>query len=109
MSDPVEVTLYKIVIDYLAKYWPRLDLAGQGPSFGCPPVRTTNDIETDWGTAKQEIRKAHGRARLTRDFHVMPEELMLTLNLTNPVYVRSHGTVVQRARPTPSIPQRPGS
>jgi len=50
-------------------------------------ARTTNALESDWSGLKRGRRRLHGRGKLTRDFHALPEEYILLLNLENPVYV----------------------
>lgn len=86
-TDPKEQDFYDITLTHLDKYAPYLFPAqasqGQEEIF----VRTTNDIEKEWGTRKRIRRKTHGRRKLTRDFNALPEEYMLVSNLKNPRYV----------------------
>lgn len=75
-----------IVLKHLDKYWSQLVPDGL-PAEGEHWHRTTNQLEGDWGHLKRRRRQAHGRGKLTRDFHALPEEYMLVLNLENATYV----------------------
>jgi hypothetical protein len=80
--------LYQIVLCHLDKYWQQLcPQHGQMAPKG-KQVRTTGELESDWRWAKRNRRQAHGRNKLTRDFHALPSEYMLVNNLRNERYVQ---------------------
>lgn len=79
--------LYQIVVKHLDKYWSMLFFPNAMAGRGLLP-RTTNRLESHWGRCKRTCRQTHGRRKLTRDFHALPEELMLVPNLSNAEYVR---------------------
>lgn len=84
-SDPNGPLAAKIV-EHLDKYWSHL--VPEAPLLsGGDTARTTNALESDWSGLKRGRRRLHGRGKLTRDFHSLPEEYILLLNLENPVYV----------------------
>jgi hypothetical protein len=86
-TNAKEQDFYSITLTHLNKYAPYLFPVqvsqGQKEIF----VRTTNGIEKEWGARKRIRRQTHGRRKLTRDFHALPEEYMLVSNLKNPQYV----------------------
>lgn len=79
--------LAKIVLSHLDKYWEHL-VPDPLPAAGQPWQRTTNQLESDWGTLKRRRRQTHGRGKLTRDFQSLPEEYPLIRNLDNETYLQ---------------------
>lgn len=79
--------LAKIVLAHLDKYWEHL-LPDPLRAAGQPWQRTTNPLESDWGTSKRRRRRTHGRSKLTRDFQSLPEEYPLVRNLENETYLQ---------------------
>ena len=79
--------LAKIVLAHLDKYWEHL-VPDPLPAAGQPWQRTTNQLESDWGTLKRRRRQTHGRGKLTRDFQSLPEEYPLVRNLDNETYLQ---------------------
>lgn len=86
-SDIEELNLYKIVLSHTKKYEPYLFQNNAGVSGNGKFIRTTNGIESYWGSGKRLRRQTHGRMKLTNDFCVLPAEYMLIPNLNNPLYV----------------------
>lgn len=79
--------LAKIVLTHLDKYWKHLvpdPLSAAEEHW----QRTTNELESDWGTLKRRRRQTHGRGKLTRDFQSLPEEYPLVRNLENERYLQ---------------------
>jgi hypothetical protein len=79
--------LAKIVLAHLDKYWEHL-VPDPLPAAGQSWQRTTNQLESDWGTLKRRRRQTHGRGKLTRDFQSLPEEYPLVRNLENETYLQ---------------------
>jgi hypothetical protein len=79
--------LAQIVLAHLDKYWEHLVPDHPLPAAGERWQRTTNQLESDWGTLKRRRRRTHGRGKLTRDFQSLPEEYPLIRNLQNDVYL----------------------
>jgi len=79
--------LAKIVLAHLDKYWEHL-VPAPLPAAGQTWQRTTNQLESDWGTLKRRRRQTHGRGKLTRDFQSLPEEYPLVRNLENETYLQ---------------------
>ena len=79
--------LAQIVLTHLDKYWEHL-VPDPRPAAGQPWPRTTNQLESDWGTLKRRRRQTHGRGKLTRDFQSLPEEYPLVRNLENETYLQ---------------------
>ena len=79
--------LAQTVLTHLDKYWEHL-LPVPLPAAGQPWQRTTNQLESDWGTLKRRRRQTHGRGKLTRDFQSLPEEYLLVRNLENETYLQ---------------------
>jgi hypothetical protein len=79
--------LARIVLAHVDKYWEHLVpdslTAGEGPW-----QRTTNSLESHWGSLKRCRRRTHGRGKLTRDFQSLPEEYPLIRNLENETYLQ---------------------
>lgn len=86
-SDIDERNLYKIALPQLERYKPYLLPAGGVTTGEDTLVRTTNGLESYWGSGKRLRRQTHGRTKLTRDFRAFPAEYMLMPNLNNPLYV----------------------
>jgi hypothetical protein len=86
-SNADERNLYKIVLSHTKKYKPYLFKGNAGSTAETQFIRTTNGIETHWGSGKRLRRQTHGRMKLTRDFCALPAEYMLIPNLNNPLYV----------------------
>lgn len=86
-SNHQEQKFYDITATHLDKYAPYLFPCQDSQKAEKMLVRTTNGIETEWGARKRIRRQTHGRRKLTRDFHALPEEYMLVSNLMNPRYV----------------------
>jgi hypothetical protein len=78
--------LAQIVLKHMDKYWDHL-LPDSVPPAGQKWERTTNQLETGWGSLKRRRRRTHGRGKLTRDFQSLPEEYLLIPNLENDTYV----------------------
>ncbi len=74
------------IVEHLDKYWSHL-VPEQPTGLGVDSARTTNALESHWSGLKRVRRRAHGRGKLTRDFHSLPEEYVLVPNLENPVYL----------------------
>lgn len=79
--------LAQIVLVHLDKYWGHL-VPDQPPAAGERWQRTTNQLESDWGSLKRRRRRTHGRGKLTRDFQSLPEEYLLVRNLENETYLQ---------------------
>ena len=79
--------LAHIVLVHLDKYWGHL-VPDPLPATGAPWQRTTNQLESDWGSLKRRRRRTHGRGKLTRDFQSLPEEYLLIPNLENETYLQ---------------------
>jgi hypothetical protein len=79
--------LAQIVLAHLDKYWEHL-VPDPLPAAGEHWQRTTNQLESDWGTLKRRRRRTHGRGKLTRDFQSLPEEYPLIRNLENEAYLQ---------------------
>jgi len=79
--------LVQIVLAHLDKYWAHL-VPGPLPAAEAHWQRTTNQLESDWGTLKRRRRRTHGRGKLTRDFQSLPEEYPLIRNLENETYLQ---------------------
>jgi hypothetical protein len=79
--------LARIVLVHLDKYWGHL-IPDQPPAAGERWQRTTNQLESDWGSLKRRRRRTHGRGKLTRDFQSLPEEYLLVPNLENEIYLQ---------------------
>ena len=58
------------------------------PVAGQSWQRTTNQLESDWGTLKRRRRQTHSRGKLTPDFQSLPEEYPLVRNLDNETYLQ---------------------
>jgi hypothetical protein len=80
-------SLAQIVLTHLDKYWTHLIPERTTKTPQQNSQRTTNKLERNWGTLKRVRRQAHGRGKLTRDFHALPEEFLLVSNLENPLYL----------------------
>jgi len=80
-------SLAQIVLAHLDKYWEHL-VPDPLPAPGERWQRTTNQLESDWGTLKRRRRRTHGRGKLTRDFQSLPEEYPLIRNLENEAYLQ---------------------
>lgn len=74
----------RTVVEHLDRYW---DLLLPSPGTDSRE-RTTNRLESRWGSGKRCCRKRHGRQKLTRDFQSLPADFLLVENLANPVYVQ---------------------
>ncbi|MCU0981708.1 MAG: hypothetical protein MUF25_21365 [Pirellulaceae bacterium] len=85
-SDP-DQPLAQIVLTHLDKYWEHL-LPDRPLAPGEHWQRTTNELESDWGTLKRCRRRTHGRGKLTRDFQSLPKEYPLVRNLENETYLQ---------------------
>ena len=79
--------LARIVLAHLDKYWEHL-VPDPLPAADEHWPRTTNQLESDWGTLKRRRRRTHGRGKLTRDFQSLPEEYPLIRNLENETYLQ---------------------
>ena len=79
--------LAQIVLAHLDKYWEHL-VPNSPLATGERWQRTTNQLESDWGTLKRRRRRTHGRGKLTRDFQSLPEEYLLIPNLENETYLQ---------------------
>ncbi len=86
-SNSEELALYNIALSHVGKYKQYLFRGDDEKNGGDAFVRTTNAIESHWGSGKRLRRQTHGRMKLTRDFFALPAEYMLIPNLNNPVYV----------------------
>lgn len=83
---------HALVLRYLDRY--------EGKLFHHPHVRdehgqllwlterTNNPLEQLFGATKQNMRRRTGRCRLARDLEDLPPDAMLTMNLSDPRYVR---------------------
>jgi hypothetical protein len=86
-SNSEELDLYDIALSHVGKYKQYLFRGDEEKNAGDAFVRTTNAIESHWGSGKRLRRQTHGRMKLVRDFFALPAEYMLIPNLNNPVYV----------------------
>ena len=78
---------YRIVCEHLDRYGEALFPVVEGAAAQGATVRTTNDLESDWGRSKRRRRQTHGRKQLVRDFEALPAEYMLVGNLENDRYI----------------------
>jgi hypothetical protein len=85
-QDP-DRPLARIVLTHLDKYWGHILPDQRLPAGECWQ-RTTNQLESDWGSLKRGRRRTHGRGKLTRDFQSLPEEYLLIPNLENETYLQ---------------------
>jgi len=82
-----EKKLYEIALEHIDKYEPYLINELSMVNSNGKIIRTTNQLEQDWGSAKRVKRHVTGRKKLTREFNSLPKEFMLAQNLKNPDYV----------------------
>ena len=84
-SSSEELALYNIALSHVGKYRQYLFRGDEEKNAGASFVRTTNAIESHWGSGKRLRRQTHGRMKLARDFFALPAEYMLIPNLNNHV------------------------
>jgi hypothetical protein len=86
-SNIDERKLYEIALPQLKKYDPYLLPTNTRTTKEDTLIRTTNGLESYWGSGKRLRRQTHGRTKLACDFRALPAEYMLIPNLNNPLYV----------------------